>query len=120
MKIVAESDPAGTDGLSCNFCSAPEARVNKLIAGDQAAICDRCIAKACALIVHHATANRTKAERFRSGQLACSFCHKLGDEQHVMAGSLRARVCARCLGAILAALAIDLHTTSGEPVVLSM
>ena len=119
-RVESESIPDRT-GLTCHFCGADEDEAAKLIAGDEAVICEKCVVAAIALLFRHATETRTSdLERFRAGSLTCSFCHKSSEEHAALVGSLKARVCDKCLSGILLAIAADLRDREVEPVVLVM
>ena len=120
MRIPDKPEPAGGAEISCSFCQAAESDVNKLIAGDAATICDRCIVAAVDQIVRHATQSKSRSGRFRAGSLPCSFCHEAAAVHNAMVGSTRARVCDSCLSAILVALASDLAEREDETLVLMM
>jgi len=120
MKLVAKPDSPGGPELSCSFCKAAESDVNKLIAGDAATICDRCIVAAVELIVRHASQPRTRSRRFRAGQLGCSFCHKDGSQHFALVGSTGSRICESCVTAILVALASELAEREDDTLVLVM
>jgi ATP-dependent protease Clp ATPase subunit len=120
MKTADKPDPSGGPEISCSFCGAAESQVNKLIAGDAATICDRCIVAAVDQIVRHATQAKSRSGRFRAGSLPCSFCHEAASLHNALVGSTHARVCESCLSAILVALASDLAEREDETLVLMM
>ena len=93
MKPADKPDPAGGAEISCSFCRSAESDVNKLIAGDAATICDRCIVAAVDQIVRHATQSKSRSGRFRAGSLPCSFCHEAASLHNALVGSTHARVC---------------------------
>jgi ATP-dependent protease Clp ATPase subunit len=119
-RVAAERIPEGSD-LACSFCGREEVQVRKLIAGDAATICERCLVRAIDVLIGHATETRTSdLQRFRTGQLTCSFCHEGSEHHNAMVGSLDARVCDTCLSRILLAIAADLREREVESVVLVM
>jgi hypothetical protein len=120
MKRSAGPKPALAREPSCSFCGAAEAATKRLIAGDRTMICEQCILAAVRTLVAHATDPSAEIGEFRAQGLACSFCHRTSEANHVMVGSIHARVCDRCLCTILGGLAATLRAQSGEEVVLEI
>ena len=84
----------------CTFCDRPPSEVEKLIAGPNVFICDRCVALA------ENALSGSDANQARSGPLThvttgagrCSFCGKRRSAERSLVAGPAARVCRECLG----------------------
>jgi hypothetical protein len=75
----------------CTWCDRPPSEVEKLVAGPDIYICDRCVGEA-----ERALKRADEAQR-GSRVARCSFCRRFaGAKRRVVTGS-RANVCAECL-----------------------
>ena len=72
----------------CTWCDRPPAEVEKLVAGPNVYICDRCVREM------ERTLNDAPASR-AAGR--CSFCHKRATAARRVTGTPAAAVCTECL-----------------------
>ena len=119
---AAEKPQPIVDSLWCSFCGAAEAEVHKMIAGDRAQICDRCLREAVALVLRRATdpAARAGAASLDGSTLLCGFCHSSSIHRSVMVGNDSVVICEQCLAGILVAVAEELSLNQNRTIMLSL
>ena len=116
---AAETQPI-VDALWCSFCGAAEAEVHKMIAGDRARICDRCLREAVALVLRRATDPKARAASLDASTLLCGFCHSSSIHRSVMIGNDSVVICEQCLAGILVAVAEELSLNHNRTIMLSL
>jgi len=118
---AAETQPI-VDALWCSFCGAAEAEVHKMIAGDRAQICDRCVREAVALVLRRATDPTTRAASasLDASTVLCGFCHSSSLHRSVMVGNDSVVICEQCLAGILVAVAEELSLNQNRTIMLSL
>ena len=117
---AAEASSPIADSYWCSFCGAAEADVQKMIAGDRAQICDRCLQDAVAVLLRQASDPRRALKSIPAGSTLCGFCHSSSRQRSVMVGSEHVVICDQCLAGIVIAVAQELSETRAEPVLLSL
>ena len=108
------------DALWCSFCGAAEADVQKMIAGDRAQICDRCLREAVALVLARATDPTRGAASLDASTLLCGFCHSSSVERSVMVGNESVVICEQCLAGILVAVAEEMSLNRARTIMLRL
>lgn len=83
----------------CTFCERPPSEVEKLIAGPNVFICDRCVALAETALSTDMNdpAGPSPLTRAKAGAGRCSFCGKRRGAERPLAVGPAARVCRDCL-----------------------
>lgn len=93
--------------LICSFCGADSEQVNKLVAGPNLYICDRC-ANGCASVIANGQPT-DESTKFRvlpkTSVLRCSFCGKAPAKQKAVAASQKHQICCKCLDMTLRIMA---------------
>jgi hypothetical protein len=88
------------DEISCSFCGLLRSEVERVVAGPDVFICDRCIGLASDVVrLGELQSNERAVLTVDSNPTSsCSFCGKRGRPAHRMAVSGDARICDDCLG----------------------
>jgi transposase-like protein len=114
-QIVESSNPSWRFWLSpvkqelaCSFCAADNEQVNKLVAGTNIYICDRC-AKNCAKATlsgntAHSPANKLRVVH-KTSKVRCSFCGKLPNSRRSVVAAEKHQICSKCLDMTLRLMA---------------
>ena len=88
--------------LSCSFCGKHQKQVEKLIAGPDAYICDRCVGRVNTVLAAAGQTASTPIATIRQvsdegRDERCSFCGKGRGQVEAMAAAGNARICNECL-----------------------
>ncbi len=83
--------------LACSFCGSTEKEVEKLVAGPNIYMCDRCAADFAEAFRRGADSEKHQLICKTSSNLRCSFCAKLPTNQKPVVSCNRHQICAKCL-----------------------
>ena len=75
----------------CTWCSRPPSEVEKLVAGPNIYICDRCVREA------ERALRKTEGGTTKPRMSRCSFCRRFGGARRTVVTGRQASVCAECL-----------------------